>query len=337
MWGRGDTILFAEEDNILQWAGICTIASPDEDGLYLEFTGAVGWWHNIPFTGIYEAKNADVFDIVRALASHANQKPRSINVNPGDNNAHIIAAGDTQDYPEAPVRAKGQTVKEYEASGAYKSWKLLIERYNEGNAVPPYSLNWWEAPIVAEELEGLATEYGFDWRERVRWRDRSDLDARFLLDMRVDMRRRRHDIAFESGVNLASQAVPKEDDEPYADHIITLGAGEGKDMLRAEATDQSKRLYSAQYVSYKSVTRKARLDALAERDLKRLNQPVGKIDSVEVWDVPGFAPMSTLRPGDECRVILPNNNPSYSVWHRVMEIRRNPRSAKVSLVLEASQ
>jgi hypothetical protein len=271
------------------------------------------------------------------LAAHANAKPRSINVIPGKNKANIIAAGDTSDYPEAPVRGKGQKTADYEASGAYKAWKAEVTRYEEAAAVPPYSLRWWEAPVVGEELDSLATEYGFDWRERVVWANKATLTPRFRLDFKVDLRRRRTDIAFTDGVNLASQAAPKEDDEPYADHVIALGAGEGQDMLRYDATDQSKRLYSAQYRQYKSVTRQTRLKAMAEKDLKRLNQPVGKIDQVEVWNVPGFAPISSLRPGDECKVNLPNNNPPYSVWHRVVEIRRKPSVAKATLVLEASQ
>jgi hypothetical protein len=338
MWGRGDTVLFGEEDGVLSWAGICTVASPGDDGLYLEFTGAVGWWKNIPFTDNYDSGHAtDVFDVVRMLARHANSKPRTINVIPGQNNAHVVVAGDTQDYPEAPVRAKGQSTKDYEASSAYQQWKRWIEAYEQGNAVPPYSLRWWEAPVVGEEMEALATEYGFDWRESVRWKDRTKLVPQFRLAFNTDLRRRRQDIAFTDGINLASRAVPKEDDEPYADHIIALGAGEGQDMLRQQATDQSQRLYSAQYRQYKSVTRPARLLRLAQSDLARLNQPIGKIDQVEVWNVPGFAPISSLRPGDECKVNLPNENPPYSVWHRIVEVRRSPMSAKAVLMLEASQ
>lgn len=333
-WGRGDTVLLAEENGELAWAGICNIASPGRDGLYLEFTGAVGWWNNIPFTDYYEAAKTDVFDIVRMLTKHANDKPRSINVVPSDNKSEFTAGGTRGDYPEAPVRAKGQTTEEYENSAAYKNWLAKIAKYEEGLGVGPYTLAWWEAPYVGEELTTLADEYGFDWRERVRWRDRANLKVQYRLDFADDITNRRHDIVFEDGVNLAGNSVPKEDTEPYAGHVIGLGAGEGRDMVRADYTIQDQRLYSARYVNYKTVTKEDRLRALIKNDAKRLSGAGTTIESVRVWDTPGFSPMSTLRVGDECRVVSKNAKPAYDIWHRVNEIARQSSSGVVDLTLE---
>lgn len=335
VWGRGDTILLGEEDGKLMWGGICNIASPGRDGLYLEFTGAVGWWNNVPFDDYLEMAQADVFDVVRRIASHANAKPRTLNVTVSDDKSQFTAGGTRGDYPEQPVRPAGMTTQAYENSPQYRAWVAKIAKYEEGLGVGPYTLAWWEAPYVGEEINTLADEYGFGWRERVRWEDRANLIPQFRMDVADDLTRRRDDIVFEDGVNLASNNTPKEDTEPYADAVIGLGAGEGRDMLRAEvASNDDDRLYAAQYVNYKTVTRKERLTALSRNDLRRLRGEGATIESVRVWDTPGFAPLSSLMVGDECRVVSYNAKPPYDIWHRVTEITRQPSSGVVELALE---
>lgn len=334
MWGRGDTLLLGEEDRQLAWAGICSMATPGREGLYLEFTGAFGWTHNLPYLGEYEVNKADVFDVVRHLITTGNKLPRTINIVPDNTSSQFTAGGTKGDYPEAPARQKGQTTKEYEESGAYKNWLAQIEKYEANLGVGPYTLAWWEAPYIGEEISTMADEYGFDFRERVKWKDRRDLDFEFRLDFADDLTKRRDDIVFEEGVNLASRAQPKEDSEPYATHVIGLGAGEGRDMVRAEHDVDDKRLYSARYMNYKTVTKVDRLRALARNDARRFSGNGATIESVQVWDTPGFAPIRSLNVGDECRVISHSSKPPYDIWHRVREITRTPSSAVVDLSLE---
>lgn len=335
MWGRGETLLFGEQDGDLAWAGICNIASPGREGLYLEFTGAVGWWNVLPFTDDYETTRTDVFDVVRMLTAHANSKPRTLNVIPSDAKSQFTAGGSRADPPPEPVRQRGETTAEYEASDRYKEWLEAVVRYENDQGVGPYTLSWWEAPYVGEELTTLADEYAFDWRERVNWKSRADLTPEFHLDFADDITQRRHDIVFEDGVNMAGLAAPKEDTEPYADHVIGLGAGEGRDMVRAAFTSpEDGRLFAARYVNYKTIRQQERLQALIRAEAKRLGGSGATIESVSVWDSPGFAPLSTLKVGNECRVVSQNAKPSYDIWHRVKEIARTPSSGVVDLVLE---
>jgi len=334
MWGRGDTLLLGEEDNQLAWAGICSMATPGREGLYLEFTGAFGWMNNLPYLGEYEVNKADVFDVVRHLITAGNKLPRTLNVVADNTKSQFTAGGTKGDYPEAPVRHKGQTTKEYEESGPYKAWLAQIEKYEANLGVGPYTLAWWEAPYIGEEISTMADEYGFDFRERVKWKDRRDLDFEFRLDFADDLTKRRTDIVFEEGVNLASRAQPKEDSEPYATHVIGLGAGEGRDMVRAEHDVDDPRLYSARYMNYKTVTNADRLRSLTRNDARRFSGNGASIESVQVWDTPGFAPIGSLKVGDECRVISHSSKPPYDIWHRVREITRTPSSAVVDLSLE---
>lgn len=333
-WNRGDTLLLGEEDEKLAWAGICSMATPGREGLYLEFTGPFGWTNVLPYTGYAEYASADVFEVVRHLIQHGNQKPRTLNIIPDDSKSQFTAGGTRGDYPEAPARLKGQSTEQYENSAAYKAWLREVASYEDNLGVGPYTLAYWEAPYVGEEISTLADEYGFDFRERMRWKDRKELEFETHLDLADDITRRRDDVVFEDGVNMASLAVPKEDNEPYATHIIGLGAGEGRDMLMAEHDVDDKRLYSARFTNYKTVTNMDRLRALTRNDARRLSGNGATIESVQVWNTPGFAPMSSLRVGDEVRVKSDNAKPAYDIWHRIREISRMASSGVVDLSLE---
>lgn len=334
MWERGDTLLLGEENGKLAWGGICSMATPGREGLYLEFTGAFGWTSNLPYTDYVEFAQADVFEVVRHLVRHGNNIPRTINIIPDEGKSQFTAGGSRGDYPAAPARAKGQTTEQYENSAAYKAWLRQIEAYEANLGVGPYVLAYWEAPYIGEEIATLRDEYGFNLRERVRWEDKANLDFKWHLDFADDLTNRRDDIAFQSGVNMVSLALPKEDTEPYATHVIGLGAGEGRDMVRADHKVDDERLYAARFVNYKTVTQEERLRNLTRNDAKRLSGNGATIEQVQVWDTPGFAPMSSLRVGDEVRVVSTHANPPYDIWHRVKEISRSPKSAVVDLALE---
>src|SRR5687767_3732309 len=58
VWERGDTLLLGEEDGKLSWGGVCSMATPGREGLYLEFTGVLGWSSNLPYTDYNEFAKA---------------------------------------------------------------------------------------------------------------------------------------------------------------------------------------------------------------------------------------------------------------------------------------
>jgi hypothetical protein len=116
--------------------------------------------------------------------------------------------------------------------------------------------------------------------------------------------------------------------------VIALGAGEGRKMLQVTAGGEDGRLYQAEFMQYKSVRNKTRLRALAQADHKILNTKNPEIDSVAVWDVPGFASISTLRAGDEVQVKSQNIVPNVDAWVRITKITRNPEESIVLLVVE---
>lgn len=338
LWGKWNTLLYAEEDGKLMWVGICSGAWPNKGDLMLEFVGFSGWLQRIPFMGDYASWQVNVFDVVRMYINWAINftKPYHIDIIPSTNKSAFVV-GDVKppDEPKPPVRAKSQTMAAYQATTAYKNWEKADELWKDTYSdFAKYSLGWWEGQYVGEEIDQLAKELDFEYRERVTWFDRNRLIPRFYFDMADDMVRRREDIAFVDGMNLAQQITPKNGDKGFANRVYGLGAGEGRSMVRASAGGNDGRLFQAQIVNYKAVRNPTRLRSLVAADLRFYSNKEYDIDKVVVWDIPGFASISTLATGDEVKVQSRETVPPIDSWRRVIEIQRSPEQSYATLTLE---
>lgn len=335
-WGRFDTLLYAEEDGLLEWVGACTSANPDKGGLRLEFVGPTGLLQKIPYTDLYRQWEIDVIKVVRHLVKHANDKPDTLNIEVAGNELGLTV-GDPEPpkKPEKPTRKKGETKKEFQDSKRYKAWekkqKEWDDKYGDHQR---YELLKWESPFIGEEIDNLAGEVGFDYREQFRWVDRGALKSE--LKMRVDetMGQRREDIQFIDGVNLAKALNPKDGGDEFANRVIGLGAGEGQKMRRVSVGGSDGRLYQAEYVQYKNLKNEDRLRKRAKVILDNLKTTTPEIDTVDIWDTPGMADIRTINVGDEIQVRSDNFAPPVAAWTRVVRIIRRPNSniATVELV-----
>lgn len=336
VWGKWDTLIFAEENEKLKWVGICTAAYPDGGDLKIEFVGFFGWLQRVPFNGLYEVWQRNVFDVVRMLLAYAGEFGNGLDMYPSQNKSNYTV-GDVKppERPKAPTRGKGVTMAVYQASAAYKKFekddKFWVDNYAD---YKKYSLAWWEGPYIGEEIDVLAKQTDFEYRLRAEWTDRKNLKFRLYVDLADDIVTRRDDIAFVDGMNLARRISPKDGDEDYANQVIGLGAGEGQNMNRVAVTNNDGRLYQAEFVQYKAVRDERRLRALVQADLRRFNNKEYAIDQVVVWDVPGFAPLSTLQVGDEVKVHSTATTPATDTWRRVIQIKRVPETPYVTVSLE---
>ena len=77
-----------------------------------------------------------------------------------------------------------------------EQWDLLYGDHK------PYELLWWESPDCGSEIDSLATQVPFDYRERHQWNaDRTEVEH--FLDMAHPMLgRRRPDLRFAVGENV---------------------------------------------------------------------------------------------------------------------------------------
>lgn len=335
-WSKWDTILLGEEDGELAWAGICVAANPDEKGRKLEFIGPRGWLERVPYNSTLLTWRANAFDVARELINHSKKYPNSIPFALG-NNKSAFTVGDIEPpaKPKPPPRRKGEKKSEWQNSKRYQNYRDALTDWNDlYGQRKRYEVVWWEAPYIGEEFDSLAKEVGFDYRETFRWKNRNTLVPEFGIQLGDRIATRRTDIELVDGVNLAKPLDTKDSDDPYANAIFGLGAGEGKSMIRAEATVNDSRLYQAEFIAYKSVRDKARLRSLVQADLKNYSNIDPDIDTVVAWDMPGYASLASLRCGDEVRVMSDNATPVVDTWRRVASISRNPVQSVVTIGLE---
>lgn len=338
LWSKWDTLLYGEEDGDLAWIGICIAANPDERGFKLEFISPAGWLHGLPFTDVYRTWKTDAFDVARRLINHSSQYKPGLELFPSNNQSQFTV-GDSQppNFPKKPGRRKGEKKSEYLDSKRYEQWEKDVEEWEKKYGDRErYEILPWEAPMIGDELDSLAKEVGFEWRERVRWVDKGQLKPRIHIDFEDYLVNRRHDIELIDGMNLAEPLDTKDSDDRYANHVIALGAGEGRKMKMVRVGKDDGRLYQAAFSQYKSIRGVKRLRALAQDDLNRFSDVEAEVDNVVAWDIDGFASLSTLRCGDEVKVTSDNTTPPVSTWRRVVEISRNPVESVVSIGLETS-
>lgn len=324
LWLERGTTLIIEEEKRIKWAGLCSWQRPTRSGREVEFKGVTSALDLIEYAGRIRQWQPDPFDIVEQLVDHAQ------NLRDGDVGLHVVRdgqaptyAGDEQppsDRPENVKRRRGETLDHFEArrEDREKEQKQWDKEYGDRR---PYSLAWWEAPYIKEELLELAREIPFDWHERHRWTDRDALEVRHELVLSPRKGRQRTDLTLMEGVNIAATLDPSTDSERYGNRIVMLGAGEGRKMRRAMVGASDGRVRTTRFGEAKHVHNEGRLKARARDRFRRMPFSV-KLDEAAVR-----ADLGALELGDEVRVM----SRLFTGWCRVYGITRSTRDDTLTL------
>lgn len=334
VWSKFRTELFVEEDGVLTWGGVCTSAAPTAKGTKVEIIGPTGWLQKVPFTLERRYWQTNVADIMKYMVFHSTTKPNHLAIHVDFPRSQFFV-GDPAPPPRppAPARPKGWTMQQYYAWDRYKRWKanddIWVTRYK---GYKQYELLWWESPYCGEEIDALAKQFAIDYREGVSWQGK--MNPRYEMTIRDRIVRRRTDIRFEDGVNLAEPLSPSDDEEEFASEVIGLGAGEGRSMVQTSVGRHDDRLYQGVYVNYKAIRNVTQLRQMLYPDFARMNQDDMQVDQVAVWDTPGFASVKSLLPGDEVQVLSKYTSPRVATWRKIVGISRDPEKASVIMELE---
>lgn len=338
VWGKWDTLVYVEIDGALEHVLVVTNAYPNGDGgIQVDLMGAIGWNQRVDYNDAYARWEPNTFDVVRHLLAHANSKPRGLTFAYDNAIMSNTVLGDPEppNKPRKPNRRKGESKKEYKDSQRYKDWEQDLQDWKDQYGDHErYKIGWWEMPYVGEEIDELAKETGFDWREEYKWLDKAALQPEFRMVFADNMRVRRTDIQFVDGVNIADTLEPKDEDTDYANRVVALGAGEGRKMKNKNGTVNDGRLYQSKFIHRKHVRRGKRLKKFAERAAARASVIDVELGSVVVWDVPGYSPLNSLNLGDEVEVISDHLNPPLRLWCRVTSITRTSTSDLVTVGLQ---
>ncbi|USL85074.1 minor tail protein [Arthrobacter phage SWEP2] len=251
-WG---TLLYAEADGEIRWGGIVISSKFEGAAWKIEAAGFTTYPHGLPYTGDYSQIQVDPAEVVRHIWQHLQAHAS------GD--LGVVVTGDS-----TPVRI-GTEPRDVEfTTGAGETVAFTAG---------PYELSWWEAPDCGKEIESLAKETPFDYVERHSW-DGDDVRHEVVIGY-PRLGRRRDDLAFIQGDNIADVVAPTMDGDDYANGILGLGAGEGKGVLQRTVAVDDGRLRRLAVYTAKDVASESRMDALIQRELRR------RLDTLQITQV----------------------------------------------------
>lgn len=295
------TAIFAQAGERIFGGGILTDQGFREAEWSLDCMGYTGYAVGMPYTDSNFWVETDVLDIYRAIWTHLqSQRGGNLGLEFDQLKSGVeigttrrVASFDPGDNPDT-----GPT--EFEAG--------------------PYRLAWYQDHDLSQNIDDLAGETPFDYRERHFW-DGEEL--RHHVDLGYPrLGKRRDDLRFAIGENIDEPEV-NPDGTTYADEVLFLGAGEGRTRKRGYATRKDHRLRRVRVVEDTSVRKLDSADKRAKREVAR---SVGLTDIGEVMvdDHPN-APLGSYRAGDE---ILIEGDSTWTdnvdTWVRILEIAYTP-------------
>ncbi|MDQ8707862.1 hypothetical protein RCO28_36150 [Streptomyces sp. LHD-70] len=302
----GNTLLYVERDGKLAWGGIIWRAEPQGASFPIEAAGFGSYLHrrydlhgNLDGRGPYI--EADPCQVIRDVWAYAQEQPD------GDLN---VAVDDT--------KAKATT----------------------GTSKSPYSLPKTEAQNLGEVIDEMAEiEDGLEWSESVNWSGRLGRFSRWATH-RIHLGaprlgRRREDISFTSGINIASTPQVVRDADEYAQIVVALGAGQGRKRPHAVDTVRDGRLRLEHRLETNEKNVAQLRDRAHQQRLRR--QVLTDITELDVLDHPA-APFGAWNIGDDVLVRLREQHTSYEGWHRITGWTLRPPSGeeaeRITLSLE---
>lgn len=196
----------------------------------------------------------------------------------------------------------------------------------------------WDTTDLSQPMMELAEGTPFQFTEVHRWNDpdKRDYLVHELLIGTPRLGRRRHDVRLVIGENVDVPEYATDSDTPYADTILTLGAGEGALQKRAIVVrDGEHRIRRARVVTDSALESDSAARTAAQRELSRSD---GSYVVSEVVTLPtADEEVLSLSLGDDARVFgavgpdLPVND-----WYTVTSISIEADTGKRSYGLVRS-
>lgn len=178
------------------------------------------------------------------------------------------------------------------------------------------------------EFDKLAEFTPFDFRTEHAWVGDGDISHRLRLGY-PSLGRRRPDLRLVIGENVAEVPDVDIDGEDYASEVLMLGAGEGRDMIRATASATTHRLRRAATETDKSLRGTGAARAAAEREVAARTGRRTVHDLALIASHPN-APLGSFELGDELRLIGSAGwAGEVDLWVRVVEQTISPESSDV--------
>lgn len=283
----GGTKLYAEVSGQIRGTGIYLDGQFDGPTWSLDCAGFASYPQGMGYEGATSFVDTDPLDVVRHAWEH-------IQAGQDSNLGLVIDTGTT-----TPVRV--------------------------GTTEEPFELNSWSTDDLGAVIDDLAKTTPFDYHERHRWNQTKTAVEHELVFGYPRLGTRRPGLRFVFGENI--HTVPTVTTGGYANHIRFLGAGEGRDMIRAEAKISDGRLRRMATIDDKSVQSQELAQRRAREELTRRQRRLD-ITQVTVRDTP-TAPLGAWSVGDEIRVQGELDWVDVDLWMRVVSITVSPDTPEI--------
>lgn len=301
-WG---TVIIAEADGEIQNVGILVASGFAGPEWSLEWSGFSGYAKGMGYESTYSQTNIDPLDVVRHIWAH---------IQDGQDSDLGLVVGGTS----TPVKIGTPVPDPATPEG---SDPVMQDK--------PYELNWWSTDDLGGEIDKLAQDTPFEYHERHHWDADHDVVQHFLDLGYPTVGRRRTDMRFVVGENIQTIPQASREGDDWANHVRFLGAGEGSQMIHAEARLRDGRLRRMATVDDKSVTDQTRAKTAARLGLADRHD-LTSITQVLVRDS-GLAPISALRAGDEIRVQSRDEwLADIDRWLRVVNVTQRPSEPELA-------
>lgn len=179
-------------------------------------------------------------------------------------------------------------------------------------------LNWWSTFDCGREIDNLAAETPFDWRERHAWDDNKPGGIGHFVDIgypTLGTRKRGPRLVYGENVITPPQPV---DNPDYCTDVIVLGAGEGKDRIRGYAGTERDGLRRVKVVEDSDLHSVSQANARAQEELANARAEF-LVDTVVV-ERHSNADIDALEPGDELPYFAETETVVLDQWVRIVNI-----------------
>ncbi|MDI3102025.1 hypothetical protein QJ054_33865 [Streptomyces sp. AN-3] len=315
-WG---TELYLEVDGRLRWGGLVTKTTYDGPKATINCEGFTAYPQGIPYED--------------HMISGALITPKDPYAGKDKNHdGWVDGKKGKERVPPPPKPYGGPRIDVYDAfrsiwnhvqSRPYGNLGLKIDTHDLGELLgaadgsDPWELAWWNNPDCGQALDTLARTTPFDWIETHAWAGSGNAIEHRLRLGKPRLGRKRTDLRFADGENIAAIAKPEGMGDEYANEIVVLGKGEGRKMKRAQVYRYDGRLRRVATVTDKSLSSDSALRTRGTQELAGRTKAL-QIPAIQVIDHPN-AQFGSWSLGDDIRVQV--HVPwvgDVDVWHRIV-------------------
>lgn len=188
----------------------------------------------------------------------------------------------------------------------------------------PVKFNAWETDDIGGEIDALARDTPFEYRERHRWSPGLDRVDHFL-DFGYPRIGARRDVRLVLGENIHRIPTAQFPGSGYASHVRVLGAGEGRTRVRQDVRVRTGKLRRMAVIDDPAASSGVKASARARREVTRRSSALASVTEFVVRDHPN-TPVGSLHPGDEVLVQGEADWLDVETWVRILSVSISPES-----------